>query len=231
MDWVGYWNAAPTIYAGERHRRVHYETVADGIAALVAGPEDHVLDYGCGEALSADRVRARCGRLTLVDAAETVRRGLEARFADAPGIAVAAPEDLAALPPGSVDLVVANSVLQYLDEAAIAAAIEEWRRLLSPAGRIVLADVIPPDASALDDARALLSFAAANGFLGAALAGLARTALSDYRKLRRELGLGKFTERQIVDLMARHGLAAERIRPNLGHNQARMAFSVRPVPS
>ncbi len=67
-----------------------------------------------------------------------------------------------------------------------------WRRLLAPGGTLIVADVIPPHVGALSDGLALLRYAAANGFLGAALLGLTRTALSRYRRLRSELGIARY---------------------------------------
>ena len=51
-----------------------------------------------------------------------------------------------------------------------------------------------------------------------------RTALSDYGSLRKRLGFSMYREREFVELLAAHGLKAERVRPNFGHNQARMTF-------
>lgn len=225
MDWIQYWNKSGSVYVSDRHRRVHYALVAEGIAALVPHPMAHVVDYGCGDALSASIVKAQCARLTLCDAAESVREGLAERFTGIDGIEVAAPDDLDRLGANSVDLVVVNSVVQYLDEGALGALIERLRPILAPDGRIIFADIIPPDARAVDDARALISFGARNGFLMPALAGLVRTAFSDYRRVRTRLGLSRYGETEFLQLLARHGLTAQRIHPNLGHDQGRMAFA------
>jgi hypothetical protein len=83
---------------------------------------------------------------------------------------------------------------------------------------------VPPDLSPATDALALLSFALKGGFLVAAALGLLRTALSDYRKLRGELGLSRHGEADLVHMLARHGLRGRRIHPNFGHNQSRMTF-------
>ncbi len=231
MDWVGYFDGAPSVYVCDRHRAAHYALVAEGIAALVPPGGGTVLDYGCGEALSAGRVAEAAGRLLLCDAAPAVRTRLSARHGGDGRIVVLAPADLSSQPAGSVDLVVAHSVIQYLDAAALCDALAAFRRLLSPDGRIVIGDVIPPSAGAAGDALALLSFARREGFLGAALLGLARTAFSDYRRLRGRLGLARHAEDGFVALMGRHGLSARRIRPNLGHDQRRMAFELRPAPA
>ena len=76
--------------------------------------------------------------------------------------------------------------------------------------------------------------AARTAFVGddhgrAALLGFVRTALSDYRKLRGELGFTTHEEAEMLALLSRHGFAAERSHPNFGHNQARMTFSARRV--
>ncbi len=87
---------------------------------------------------------------------------------------------------------------------------------------------MPPDLSPVTDARALLSFAWAGGFLKDAVVGLARTALSDYRKLRDELGLAQYSEEDLIEILEDAGFTAERRARNLGHNQARMTFEARP---
>jgi SAM-dependent methyltransferase len=227
--WREFWNRDTPIYVNGRHKALHYEGVAADIAALVPGPEAVVLDHGCGEALCADRVAAACGRLVLLDAAPLVRERLRARFGSLKTVSVIAPEDLAGLPDGGLDLAVANSLAQYLTRAELAELLGLWRAKLKPGGRLVLADILPPDLSALADAGALLAFAARGGFLAAAVAGLARTALSDYRRLREALGLARYGEAEMLALLREAGYRARRLPRNLGHNQNRMAFEAVPA--
>lgn len=229
MDWISFWDGAHAIYVSDRHKQLHYARLAADLARFVPAPEARVLDYGCGEALSADILAAACGRLTLSDAAPGVREKLRQRFKGRANLEVASPEEIAALPDGSFDLIIANSLLQYLDRPTLDGLLVQWRRLLAPGGRLLLADIIPPDVSAVQDAGALLSFAARDGFLGAALVGLVRTALSPYRKLRGELGLSMYREADFLALLRAAGFSAERTRPNVGHNQNRMAFLARPA--
>src|SRR5688500_716471 len=191
MNWRDFWNQDTPIYVSERHKILHYSRIANDIARLIPSREAAVLDYGCGEALSADRVAAKCARLYLCDAAPIVRERLHARFAREARITVLSPEEAEALPDASLDLIVANSVIQYLSLDELRTLLRLARAKLRPGGSIVIADVIPPDVGPVADAGALLSFAWKGGFLGAALAGLARTALSEYRKLREELGVAQ----------------------------------------
>ncbi len=59
---------------------------------------------------------------------------------------------------------------------------------------LIVGDVVPPNVSQLTDVTALLRFAAANGFLIAALRGLVRTVFSDYPRLRAALGFTLYDE-------------------------------------
>lgn len=230
MNWRDYWNQDTPIYVSERHKALHYQRIASDIAELVPSPNAQVLDHGCGEALSAGRVAARCGRLTLCDAAPLVRERLKRRFGANPKIAVVAPEEIEELPDASLDLVVANSLLQYLSRDELGELLRLWRAKLKPDGRLVLADVIPPGLSPATDATALLAFGWKGGFATRALLGLARTALSDYRKLRQALGLATYAEPEMVELLRGEGFSGERLPRNIGHNQARMTFRARPLP-
>ena len=92
------------------------------------------------------------------------------------------------------EAIFANSLVQYLTAAELDHMLALWKRLLAPGAILIVADVIPPHVGALSDGLALLRYAAANGFLGAALIGLTRTALSRYRRLRSELGIARYGE-------------------------------------
>ena len=227
--WRDFWNRPNCIYVNDRHLAVHYGRVADDIIRAIPRADAVVLDYGCGEALGADRVAARAGRLYLCDSAPETRARLAARHGSVPGIRLLDEAGLAALPPGSLDLVVVNSVIQYLSAAELKELLVYSRGWLKPDGRLLLADVIPPDNSARADALCLLRTARANGFLTAAVAGLGRTFFSDYRRMRQTLGLSTYSPGEIEALAAEARLAATRETRNLGFNQGRMTFSLRPI--
>ena len=228
MDWKGFWDQPNAIYVNERHRIVHYRLIAQELLALAGTQKPILLDHGCGEALQALDVAKACQKLYLLDAAPSVRAKLSARCATTPNIAILAPDDIASLDNASLDLIVANSLLQYLSESELIAALQHWRDKLKPDGRLILADVVRPDVSALPDVLALLSLAWREGFFLAALAGLLRTALSPYARLRKTLGLSKYSEKALIDLVMQAGFSAEHLARNLGHNQARMTVMARP---
>lgn len=227
MSWRDFWNGEHAIYVSPRHKALHYRQIARDLIAHIPSPDAIVLDHGCGEALSADRVAANCGRLYLCEAAPNVRERLTASFGRLGNVAVVSPEEVEALPHESLDLVVANSLIQYLGRDELVALLALWRRKLKPGGEMVVADVIPPDVSPLTDASQLLTFAWRGGFLGAALAGLVRTAFSDYRKLRAQYGLATYPAEEMAGLITAAGFDDVRPQPNFGHNPHRMTFKAR----
>jgi SAM-dependent methyltransferase len=234
MSWREFWDGDTPIYVSERHRLLHYRQIARGIIEAIAelphpppgGPV--MLDDGCGEACYAGDVAAHCSRLYLCDAAASLRDKLVARFAQVANVSVLNPVGVADIRGATLDLVVANSLVQYLTPSELASALALWRHALKQGGLLLIADVLPKGLSPVTDAKALLRFGAQGGFFFAALAGLARTALSDYRKLRAELGLASYDEGEMIALLTEAGFEAHRRFPNLGHNQARMAFIARP---
>jgi SAM-dependent methyltransferase len=227
MDWISFWNSDHPIYVNARHRDVHYRGIADDVSGYVL-PGAAVLDYGCGESLHADRVAAKAGRLILCEAASNVREHLASRFGGVANIEVKSPEEVVALPAGSLDLIVMHSVAQYLSQQEADALFTQFKRLLKLDGLFILGDVIPPQVSPIADAASLLRFAAANGFLIPAVIGLVRTTFSDYPKLRAKLGLTLYEESAMRRKLEAAGFSVQRAPKNIGHSQRRMTFLARP---
>jgi ubiquinone/menaquinone biosynthesis C-methylase UbiE len=231
MDWREYWNGPHSIYANERHRTLHFDLIARDIARLVPSRDAHVLDYGCGEADTATALAAKCGKLYLFDTAETVRARLQQKHAGDSKIVVLDEAALEGVADESLDFIIVNSVLQYLTETELVAILDFAREKLKSGGTLALGDVIPDDANAVADTKALLSFAFHGGFLTAAFKSLVKTALSDYRKLRETLGLTRYSEAQMLSLLTQNGFTAHRAENNIGHNQGRMLFLASPLAS
>lgn len=223
-DWIGFWDSAHSIYVNQRHFDAHYRDVADHILRLVPREDAVVMDFGCGEATHAHRVAAGCGELWLCESAGTVREHLRARFGSLANLKVAAPEEMDAMPADHFDLIVANSVAQYIRPDDLDRLLAQWRRLLKPGGVLVLADVIPPDAGIITDVFSLLRYAAANGFLLASLGGLVRTAFSPYRRLRSQLGITTYTQQAIARKIEAAGYLVQPLGYNFEHNPARASF-------
>jgi ubiquinone/menaquinone biosynthesis C-methylase UbiE len=226
-DWIDYYDSTHTIYASKLHRDLHFQVVARDIIGYISSPEAVVLDYSCGEALSATKVAEACGKLYLAEPAPGVRGRLIARFAPNTRIRVRSLDDLRKMDERSIDLAVMNSVAQYMTPAELDDAFAVIRRLLKPGGRLVLGDILRPEVGMVRDVFALLRFAASHGFLKDAVVGLAMTALSDYRQLRSRIGLHRYSEAEMIAKLAASGFSASRAHSNIGHNPWRMTFVAR----
>jgi ubiquinone/menaquinone biosynthesis C-methylase UbiE len=227
-EWIDYYDSTHTIYASKLHRDLHFQLIARDIIGYIGTPDAVVLDYACGEALSAARVADACGMLYLAEPAPGVRGRLIARFAPNTKVRVRSLEDVRKMAEQSIDLVVMNSVTQYMTPEELDGAFATIRRLLKPGGRLVVGDVLRPEVGMPRDVIALLRFAAAHGFLRDALIGLVSTALSDYRQLRSRVGLERYSEADLVARLGTRGFTASRVAVNIGHNPWRMTFVARP---
>ncbi|MDB5505031.1 MAG: methyltransferase [Tardiphaga sp.] len=226
-DWIDYYDSTHTIYASRLHRDVHFEELARDIIGYIASPDAVVLDYACGEALSAAKVAAACGKLILAEPAPGVRGRLIARFAGITKIRVRSLDELRNMDEKSLDLAIMNSVAQYMTSAELDGAFTIMKRLLKPGGKLVVGDVLQPDVGMGRDVAALLRLAWKHGFLTDALWGLVRTALSDYRQLRTKIGLQRYSESEMLAKLAGAGFIASRAPVNIGHNPWRVTFVAR----
>jgi ubiquinone/menaquinone biosynthesis C-methylase UbiE len=223
-DWIDYYDSTHTIYASRLHRDLHFQLIAKDIIGYISSPDAVVLDYACGEALSATEVADACGKLYLAEPAPGVRGRLIARFAPNTKIRVRSLDDLRKMEEKSLDLAVMNSVAQYMTSEELDTAFAVIRRLLKPGGRLIVGDILRPEVGMGRDVAALLKFAARHGFFRDALIGLVSTALSDYRQLRARVGLQRYSEAEMVAKLAAGGFTASRAHFNIGHNPWRMTF-------
>jgi ubiquinone/menaquinone biosynthesis C-methylase UbiE len=226
-DWIDYYDSTHTIYASKLHRDLHFQLIARDIIGYIASPDAVVLDYACGEALSAAKVADACGKLYLAEPAPGVRGRLIARFAPNTKIRVRSLEDLRKMAEKSVDLAIMNSVAQYMTSEELDTAFATIRRMLKPGGRLIVGDVLRPEVGMIRDVTALLRFALTHGFLRDALIGLVSTALSDYRQLRSRVGLQRYSEAEMIAKLVAGGFTASRAHFNIGHNPWRMTFVAR----
>jgi SAM-dependent methyltransferase len=229
-NWIDFYDFKHSvIYVNARHRDVHYRTIAQDIRGYVPSANARVLDYGCGEATSADLVADAAAHLTLIEAAPNVRAALAARYAGNAKIDVVAADAADALPKAAFDLIVMHSVAQYLSAAELERLLKLFRTLVKPDGLVVIGDVAAPRLAAPAAALALLRFAAANGFFWAAAGGLLRIFVSDYFRLKKTVGLAHYTESAMREKLQGAGFAARRAPRNIGHNPWRMTFLARPA--
>ena len=129
-EWIDYYDSTHTIYASKRHRDLHFQIIAKDIIGYIAAPDAVVLDYACGEALAAAKVADACSMLILAEPAPGVRGRLIARFAPNTKIRVRSLEELKNMAEKSIDLVVMNSVAQYMTPPELDSAFAVVRRMI-----------------------------------------------------------------------------------------------------
>jgi SAM-dependent methyltransferase len=228
QSWLDFWNAPNAIYVSRRHQKAHYAKVLSGIGRFMpAGGAAVVLDWGCGDALAADDLAQTCRTLLLYDRADSTRRRLLANYADNPKIRVLDDAELDAISPASVDLIIVNSVVQYLDRRQFSDALRHFHRLLKSDGKLLLGDIIAPDTPLLGHVTTFLRFARQNGFFVAAVIGLARNFISPYRRLRRDAGYACYTAGEMLGLLDENGFVGERLTSNIAVSQLRSSYLAR----
>ena len=227
-SWLDFWNAPNAIYVSLSHQRAHYAKILNGIRGFVpAGGEAIVLDWGCGDALAANDLAQACGTLLLYDRADTTRARLILNFTNRPRIRVIDDAELETTSPAAIDLIIVNSVAQYLSRQQFADALQLFHRLLKPDGKLLLGDIIEPETPLLGHVTTFLRFAWQNGFFIAAVFGLARNFISPYRKLRRDAGYACYAESEIVGLLNNNGFVGGRLSSNIAVSQLRSSYLVR----
>jgi SAM-dependent methyltransferase len=228
MDsWLSYWSTPNKSYVSERHKGAHYDVVFAGVVPYLAGRCGVVLDWGCGHALAAGRIAEQCSIVFLYDAAESIRKQLHERYDGHPRIRVLDKSELDDLTTECIDLIVVNSVIQYLSDAQLSNALTLFYRLIRPSGALLLGDVINPGTGNLRHATTFLRFAWQKGFLFSAITGLAQTFISPYRKLQRDVGLAAFADEEILTILEAHGFAAEKLMRNIAVSRHRSSYIAR----
>ena len=205
-DWISFYNAKHSlIYVNDRHRDVHYRTIAQDVSEYV--PDRRQCDglWLRRSDLGRSRRRARRTPVAGRGGAERARLRSTQRFGNNPKISVLTPDEAAAKPDGSFDLIVLHSVAQYLKESELDGLLALFRRLLKPGALLIVGDIVPEKLNAPLAAISLLRFAAANGFLIAAVGGLIRIVVSDYLTLKGSLGLTHYDEAAMLKKLREAG--------------------------
>jgi SAM-dependent methyltransferase len=181
-----------------------------------------VLDFGCGFGFVAEMLAPHVGELFLWDASANMRRRARLNVAGRQNIRLLDLSDPKSLPDElQFELILVNSVVQYMNLEEFSAWLLRWRSMLAPGGRIVVSDLIPPNYPALRDVPDLLSFSARRGFLVCAVWQALRE-IGRYWKVRRFRPLSRIGLEELSKLGKDAGLAASYLPVNLTHFRTRL---------
>jgi cyclopropane fatty-acyl-phospholipid synthase-like methyltransferase len=188
--WAGYWetlNAESWLY--REQSELYVEQLA---AAIELRPDMRVLDFGCGFGFVVELLTGRVAEVCFWDGAENMRRHTLARVAGRDNCRLLDLAEPKAVPDGTrFDLILVNSVVQYMTRDEFAGWLADWRRLLAPGGRVVVSDLIPPEHGSMRDVLDLLRFGRRRGVLVRALRQLAGGFFS-YGKRRHATPLARY---------------------------------------
>jgi cyclopropane fatty-acyl-phospholipid synthase-like methyltransferase len=229
--WDAYWAELPEDQrmlrenAGEYVRRLG--------SAIGFGPETRVLDFGCGFGNVARLLAPSVHHLSLWDDAPRMRRCAMAAVAGAPNVELlnlsTAPHEYQS---PRFDLILANSVAQYMTAAEVQTWLRRWRAMLAPRGRIVVSDVVPPDCRAGREPWILLRVSTRRGFTLRALYDAARV-MPLYWRARRARPLLRISEEELRQWAAVAGLTVRFLPENLTYFRDRITavFTVARLPA
>jgi SAM-dependent methyltransferase len=187
-NWVAYFDG---LDPGARLLRDQAAFLVDNLVAdLDVGPGTTVLDYGGGFGFVTATLAPSVGHVSHWDPAANARSIAQRVTADLPNVAVLEhpPEPAGHGTETGFDLLLVNSVVQYMTPATLKESLRRWNALLAAGGRLVLSDLVLPSTTTLSDTIDLLRFGARHGAAiraaGEAVGGVGR-----YLRMRRRLPL------------------------------------------
>jgi cyclopropane fatty-acyl-phospholipid synthase-like methyltransferase len=177
-------------------------------------PGTRALDFGCGWGNVARLLAPLVGELSLWDDSARMRALAMETVGGLPNVRMldlSAPDQVL---PGEFDLILANSVAQFMTAAEFQVWLQRWRHMLAPTGNIVVSDLVPPDYPALADLVTLLRFSSSKRFLVRALYDAARV-MPLYWKTRSAQPLLRTSRADLEGWGAAAGLRVQAFPPNL----------------
>lgn len=223
-DWPAYFDRLGPSPLHREQSALYVEALT---AAVGVHPEQRVLDFGCGFGFVAATLASRVAEVWFWDPSPHMRALAERNTDRLPNTRLC---DLSRLPyagPGTArwdgprfDLVLVNSVVQYMAPQELWAWLARWREMLTPSGKVVLSDLISPRHRALFDVIDLFRLGARRGSPIRAARELLG-GLRDYRRTSRAFPLVRVEVEDLEREAAEAGLETTVLPRNLTHFRGR----------
>ena len=199
------------------YREQAREYVRNLESAIFLDRRARVLDFGCGFGFVAEALAYKVGELFVWDSSPNMRRFLRLLVRGQPNIRFLDLSKAQAVP-GNLrfDLILVNSVVQYMTFDEFSTWLVGWATVLAPGGRIVISDLLPPDHNSTSDLIDILRFSVRRGLAGNAIVWAFRM-LGRYRRMRIACPLGRIGLTELSQRGKAAGLTMTCLPANLTH--------------
>jgi len=204
--------------------------VEELVAEVGVGQEHRVLDFGCGFGFVAAALAPLVAQVWMWDPAPNMRTAAAGNTAGFANVRLCDLMGEGGVQPTvpALDLILVNSVAQYMPPDALWAWLRSWPAMLAPGGKVVLGDLISSDHSAWRDMVDLLRLGARHGAplraVRDALGGLDR-----YRRISRATPLVRVDQHELRRRAAEADLEVTVLPRNLTHFSRRWTAVLRPA--
>jgi SAM-dependent methyltransferase len=231
-DWDGYFDRLKPDSPIYREQSAAY---VEALATTIPlHPDLRVLDFGCGFGFVAKMLAPLVNEVWFWDPSPNMRAFAQRNTAGAPnarlfrlaGALQEQPERVGYIGP-VFDLILVNSVAQYMAAWEFWGWLPRWRSMLAADGMLVISDLIAPAHSGLSDFADLLRFGARRGFsVRGAVDGVG--GIRTYWRTSRNVPLLRVGREELVRRAAESDLNVEVLARNLTHLRKRWAAVLRP---
>jgi SAM-dependent methyltransferase len=224
MEWKAYWDGVehPQIL-GDHGKAEATDFVGRLATALPIRAHWRVLDFGCGSGHVAELLAPMVREVWLWDAAprmlEHARRRVE-RLGNV--VTVDSVDTLVKDRAGRFDLILVNSVIQYMQPSELTDWVRRWRDLMHDHGRIAISDIAQPGGRLIVDLASLLSFCRRGGLPVTRVAGPILRSWLAYFRTRASRPLLTLSRGEVAALARQAGLVVDFCPGNLTHRRDRL---------
>jgi cyclopropane fatty-acyl-phospholipid synthase-like methyltransferase len=232
VDWATYFGRlAPDSPLYREQSAAYVKALTDAIGVRA---DQRVLDFGCGFGFVARILAPHVAEVWFWDPSPNMRRVAERTTADVPNASfldIAAEfadrQDAARGVGRTFDLILVNSVAQYMAASEFWGWLPRWRSMLETDGVLVLSDLIGPAHGGLSDIADLLRFGARRGLsLRAAVDAVG--GIRNYWLTSRNVPLLRVGGDELIRRAAESDLNVEVLARNLTHLRKRWTAVLRP---
>ncbi len=208
-NWINYWSKNPRLFGIVMEQSTGY-FAQSLLQQKILKPGLRILDFGCGPGYLTKHLTDTCTAYIGLDISENYIETCREVFSNEPNYQFFRiyPEPnkcsglaKAALAAGSFDLIIIHSVIQYFSSKEIVFdLLLASKKLLSPHGKIILADVVTQDKGLYKDALAVLRHSIRNGYFWSFLHFMYQAKVSGYNETRKKQPLLSVREEEIKDI-------------------------------